>query len=153
MECVFDTHPKVSALAGHVMEPICRCVKNAEVLGMLHLVMDAIRQPQKETETCLDKLMETTFVNSMDAPSLAVVLPIIMRGLRERTKELKQKAAVTCGNICALVDDVRDLNPFIPSLQARARKVRRALAPRPARVRHQSQGFAAQRPRGPRRGR
>jgi elongation factor 3 len=95
LECVFDTHPKVSALAGHVMEPICRCVKNAEVLGMLHLVMDAIRQPQKETETCLDKLMETTFVNSMDAPSLAVVLPIIMRGLRERTKELKQKAAAT----------------------------------------------------------
>ena len=122
LECVFDTHPKVSALAGHVMEPICRCVKNAEVLGMLHLVMDAIRQPQKETETCLDKLMETTFVNSMDAPSLAVVLPIIMRGLRERTKELKQKAAVTCGNICALVDDVRDLNPFIPSLQPELEK-------------------------------
>ena len=122
LECVFDTHPKVSALAGHVMEPICRCVKSAEVLGMLHLVMDAIRQPQKETETCLDKLMETTFVNSMDAPSLAVVLPIIMRGLRERTKELKQKAAVTCGNICALVDDVRDLNPFIPSLQPELEK-------------------------------
>ena len=122
LECVFDTHPKVSALAGHVMEPICRCVKNAEVLGMLHLVMDAIREPQKETETCLDKLMETTFVNSMDAPSLAVVLPIILRGLRERTKELKQKAAVTCGNICALVDDVRDLNPFIPSLKPELEK-------------------------------
>ena len=24
---------------------------------------------------------------------------------------------MTCGNICALVDDVRDLTPFIPTLQ------------------------------------
>ena len=43
--------------------------------------------------------------------------------------------------------------PVHPVAAARARKVRRALAPRPARVRHQSQGFAAQRPGGPRRGR
>ena len=58
-------------------------MKNAEVLGMLDLILDAIRTPQKATEDCLDKLMETTFVNSMDAPSLAVVLPVILRGLRE----------------------------------------------------------------------
>ena len=41
---------------------------------------------------------------------------MILRGLRERTKELKQKAATTFGNICALVDDTRDLLPFIPVL-------------------------------------
>jgi elongation factor 3 len=52
---------------------LCSCVKNAEVLGMLDLVIDALRHPEKKTEDCLDKLMETTFVNSMDAPSLAVV--------------------------------------------------------------------------------
>jgi elongation factor 3 len=69
-----------------------------------------------------DTLMETTFVNSMDAPSLAVVLPIIMRGLREPSFPIKKKAAVTCGNICALVDDVRDLNPFIPVLQPELEK-------------------------------
>ena len=98
------------------MAPICRCVKNAEILGMLPLVIRAIRSPQSETEECLDRLMETTFVNSMDAPSLAVILPVIMRGLRERAMDIKKKAAVTCGNICALVDDVRDLTPFIPTL-------------------------------------
>ena len=117
LETVFDTHPKVTAVAEAVMAPICRCVKNAEILGMLPLVISAIRSPQSETEECLDRLMETTFVNSMDAPSLAVILPVIMRGLRERAMDIKKKAAVTCGNICALVDDVRDLTPFIPTLQ------------------------------------
>ena len=116
LECLFDTHPKVSALSAEILPSICACVKNAEILGMLNLIMSAINEPQSKTEDCLDKLMETTFVNSMDAPSLAVILPVILRGLRERTKELKQKAAVTCGNICALVDDTRDLMPFIPSL-------------------------------------
>ena len=42
---------------------------------------------------------------------------MILRGLRERTRDIKQKAAATCGNICALVDDVRDLTPFVPTLQ------------------------------------
>lgn len=116
LDTLFDTHPKVSALAEEILPSVCSCVKNAEVLGMMELILRAIRQPQKETEDCLDKLMETTFVNSMDAPSLAVVLPVILRGLRERTKELKQKAAVTFGNICALVDDPRDLLAFIPVL-------------------------------------
>jgi len=116
LECLFDTHPKVSALSAEILPSICSCVKNAEILGLLKLIMSAINEPQSQTEMCLDRLMETTFVNSMDAPSLAVILPVILRGLRERTKELKQKAAVTCGNICALVDDTRDLVPFIPSL-------------------------------------
>ena len=122
LECVFDTHPRVSALADLVMPAVCGCVRNAEIVGMLPLIIRAIKEPQKETETCLDTLMETTFVNSMDAPSLAVILPIILRGLRERTKEIKQKAAATCGNICALVDDVRDLNPFVPSLKPELEK-------------------------------
>ena len=122
LETVFDTHPKVTAVAEAVMAPICRCVKNAEILEDAPLVIGAIRSPQSETEECLDRLMETTFVNSMDAPSLAVILPIILRGLRERTKEIKQKAAATCGNICALVDDVRDLNPFVPSLKPELEK-------------------------------
>jgi len=71
LECVFDTHPKVSHCAGRVMRPICSCVKNAEIVGMLDLIIEAIREPQSQTESCLDRLMETTFVNSMDAPSLA----------------------------------------------------------------------------------
>ena len=51
-----------------------------------------------------------------------MILPVILRGLRERAMDIKKKAAVTCGNICALVDDVRDLNPFIPSLQPELEK-------------------------------
>jgi elongation factor 3 len=60
------------------------------------------------------QLMETTFVNSMDSPALAVVVPIIARGLRERSAELKKMAAMTAGNIFALVNEPRDMAPFVP---------------------------------------
>ena len=58
--------------------------------------------------------METTFVNSMDSPALAVVVPVIARGLRERSAELKKMAAMTAGNIFALVNEPRDMAPFVP---------------------------------------
>ena len=60
------------------------------------------------------QLMETTFVNSMDSPALAVVVPVIARGLRERSAELKKMAAMTAGNIFALVNEPRDMAPFVP---------------------------------------
>ena len=90
-----------------IFSPRFACVKNAEVLGMLDLILDAIRTPQKATEDCLDKLMETTLVNSMDAWPPLAALPVILRGLRERTKELKKSG-----------DDVRE------HLRARGRHAR-----------------------------
>jgi hypothetical protein len=58
--------------------------------------------------------METTFVNSMDSAALAVVVPVVARGLRERSAELKKMAAMTAGNIFALVNEPRDMAPFVP---------------------------------------
>jgi hypothetical protein len=60
------------------------------------------------------QLMETTFVNSMDSAALAVVVPVVARGLRERSAELKKMAAMTAGNIFALVNEPRDMAPFVP---------------------------------------
>jgi elongation factor 3 len=54
--------------------------------------------------------METTFVNSMDSAALAIVVPIVTRGLRERSAELKKTAAMTAGNIFALVNEPRDMS-------------------------------------------
>ncbi|KAG6736243.1 hypothetical protein POTOM_061029 [Populus tomentosa] len=53
--------------------------------------------------TIVPKLTETTFINSIDAPSLALLVPIVHRGLRERSAETKKKAAQIVGNMCSLV--------------------------------------------------
>ena len=61
----------------------------------------AIVKPSENTQTCLDELMETTFVNSVDAASLAMLVPVVARGLKEPSAELVKKAATTAGKLGA----------------------------------------------------
>jgi len=56
-------------------------------------------------QACLDTLLATTFINTIDAPSLALVVPVVHRGLRDRTGETKRKAARIVGSMCSLVND------------------------------------------------
>ena len=57
-----------------------------------------------------------TFVNVVDAPSLALIVPVLSRGLRDRRADLKKKAAKIAGNMCALVADPKDMSPYVPLL-------------------------------------
>ena len=43
-----------------------------------------------QLEMCIH-LLQTTFVNSIDAPSLALLVPIVHRGLIERSADTKKK--------------------------------------------------------------
>lgn len=67
--------------------------------------------------------MQTTFVNTVDAPSLALLVPIVHRGLRERSAETKKKAAQIVGNMCSLVTEPKDMIPYIGLLLPEVKKV------------------------------
>lgn len=66
---------------------------------------------------------QTTFVNSIDAPSLALLVPIVHRGLRERSADTKKRAAQIVGNMCSLVTDPKDMTPYIGLLLPEVKKV------------------------------
>ena len=51
--------------------------------------------------------------NAVDAPSLALVVPVIHRGLRDRSGDVKKRAARIVGNLCALINDPRDMAPYV----------------------------------------
>lgn len=67
--------------------------------------------------------MQTTFINTVDAPSLALVVPIVHRALRERSAETKKKAAQIVGNMCSLVTEPKDMIPYIGLLLPEVKKV------------------------------
>ena len=67
--------------------------------------------------------LQTTFINSIDAPSLALLVPIIHRGLRERSADTKKKAAQIVGNMCSLVTEPKDMIPYIGLLIPEVKKV------------------------------
>ena len=115
-ETLTDTQPKVVASARAALQVIGSVIKNPEISALVPVILEAITDPNEHTHACLDTLLETTFVNSIDAPSLALIIPIITRGLRERKTDLKKKAAKICGNMCALVASSADLAPYVPLL-------------------------------------
>jgi hypothetical protein len=59
----------------------------------------------------------------VDAPSLALLVPIVHRGLRERSAETKKKAAQIVGNMSSLVSEHKDMLPYLSLLLPEVKKV------------------------------
>mmetsp|Transcript_24112 Transcript_24112/g.29214 ORF Transcript_24112/g.29214 Transcript_24112/m.29214 type:complete len:1292 (+) Transcript_24112:140-4015(+) len=115
-ECINDTHPKVQEAGAVGLKALLTVVTQPEVQKIMGPLIPAILDPPRNTAACLDALMETTFINVVNSCSLSILIPIIIRGLKEPSMDLNKKAATAAGNICALVTDPRDIWPFVPAL-------------------------------------
>ncbi|EFJ05799.1 hypothetical protein SELMODRAFT_162851 [Selaginella moellendorffii] len=122
-EVLTDTHPKVQAAAQTALQQVGSVIKNPEISALVPLLLVGISDPNEHTKSSLDALLQTIFVNTVDAPALALVVPIVHRGLRERSSETKKKAAQIVGNMCSLVTDYKDMLPYMLLLLPEVKKV------------------------------
>ena len=74
------TVPQVQAAARAALQQVASVIRNPEIAQLVPCVLAAITDPNAKTAACLDVLLETTFVNSVDAPSIALIVPIMLRG-------------------------------------------------------------------------
>ena len=91
---------------------------NRDVEPVIPKLVSSASNP-KEVEATVHALAATTFVQSVDSPTLAVVVPLLSRALGERGPKataLKRQAALIICNMSKLVDDARDAAPFLPKL-------------------------------------
>lgn len=121
-KALIDTHPKVVDAAADALKAVGDVIRNPEIIALSNYLLNAIQDPTKKTRPCLDVLLETTFVNVVDAPSLALILPVLIRGLREPKADMKKKAAKIAGNLSSLVEDPKDMTPYIPMLVPELKK-------------------------------
>ncbi|XP_065852916.1 protein ILITYHIA [Euphorbia lathyris] len=122
-EVLTDTHPKVQSAGQTALQQVGSVIKNPEISSLVPKLLLALTDPNDYTKYCLDILLQTTFINSIDAPSLALLVPIVHRGLRERSAETKKKAAQIAGNMCSLVTEPKDMVPYIGLLLPEVKKV------------------------------
>lgn len=80
-------------------------IRNPEVAVLVPALLAAIADPSKATRKTLDTLLDTVFINTVDAASLALIVPVVNRGLRDRLGDTKKKAARIVGNMCALINE------------------------------------------------
>lgn len=112
-----DTHREVRSSANQSLQKFGEVIKNPEIQSLVPTLIKAISDPTKHTEEALDGLLKTQFIHYIDAPSLALVIHILHRGLKDRSANIKRKAAQIVGNMSILTDG-KDLVPYLPDLVA-----------------------------------
>jgi hypothetical protein len=90
-EVINDTHPKVQKASQIALQQVGQVIRNPEVQNLVPALLAAITRPNDHMRACLDILLDTVFVNTVDAASLALIVPVLNRALRERSTELKKK--------------------------------------------------------------
>jgi hypothetical protein len=84
VEAGSDPHPKVKESAKAAMSDISSVIRNPEISNLSPVLLSALSDPSSKTKDALDSLMECEFMHSIDAPSLALLVPILARALRDR---------------------------------------------------------------------
>ena len=122
VEAFEDPHPNVQKAGKEALEDIGKVIRNPEIRSLAPVLHLAVSDPSNKTKDALTALASTDFVHAVDAPSLALVVPIVRRGLLERVTSIKIQAATIAGNMCALVADPLDLVPYLNQLMPPLRK-------------------------------
>jgi len=113
--CMWDTKKQVKTASTKAMKAACEVIGNKDIDHMTDKIITAVTKP-KEVPEIMHKMAGVTFVQSVESPALAMVVPLLLRGLREKSTATKRQSAVIIDNMSKLVDNPLDAAPFLPLL-------------------------------------
>ncbi|KAJ1673450.1 translational activator of GCN4, partial [Spiromyces aspiralis] len=122
VNAVTDSHMQVATAARQALEDFGGVIHNPEVQAIVPKILAALADPNLNTSAALNSLIATAFVHYIDAPSLALVMPVLHRGMQERAAAIKRQAAQIVGSMATLTE-TQDLVPYLSSLVPLLRKV------------------------------
>jgi len=119
-QCMWDTRKEVKQSATTAMKSVC--IGNQDIEPFIPALISSIASPDEVPE-CVHKLASTTFVKAVDAPTLSIMLPLLIRGLNTDKTAVKRQTAVIIDNMCKLVDNPEEAALFLPKLLPLLNKV------------------------------
>jgi len=114
-DCLWDTKKDTKGAALEALAEALKVIDNPDILPLVPALISANANPE-EVPKCIDKLMAVVFVQTVDAPTLSIITPVLARGIRNRDVTLKRKCAVVIDNMCKLVAKAEDAAPLGPKL-------------------------------------
>ena len=120
-ESMWDTKPEIKKAAYGTMEKVCGLIVNKDIDRFIPELIKCIAKPENVPET-VHLLGATTFVTDVHEPTLAIMVPLLDRGLTERETAIKRKSAVIVDNMCKLVEDPQIVAAFLPKLMPALQK-------------------------------
>jgi ATPase subunit of ABC transporter with duplicated ATPase domains len=123
-EAALEVRAEIRTATGAVLREIGSLVASPEIKKLSGDLVTALVEPtnQKHTQAVLEKMGSQTFLSLIDPASLSLLMPVIMRGLKERDSMSKKWSAQIFGATVMLVQDVDCIRPYLkavmPMLQA-----------------------------------
>lgn len=111
-----DSHKEVRQSANRSLQRFGEVISNPEIKSVVNILLKALSDPTKHTDDALDALIKIQFAHFLDAPSLALVVRILERGLGDRSAT-KRKSAQIIGSLAYLTER-KDLVAHLPILVA-----------------------------------
>ncbi|TIA80779.1 hypothetical protein E3P84_00201 [Wallemia ichthyophaga] len=127
-EVMWDTKSDVKKAARSSLKKLCSLVNNKDIEKFIPALQECLINPVEKVPTTIQVLAATTFVSEVDSPTLALMEPLLSRGLAERQTALRRKTAVIIDNMSTLVDNERIVRPFLPKLLPGLIKIEESVA-------------------------
>ena len=93
-EAIWDTKADVKKAARDSLTKACALVSNKDIERFIPALISALINPVEEVPKTIQLLSATTFVSEVDSPTLALMVPLLARGLNEKLTATKRKVAV-----------------------------------------------------------
>ena len=116
VEAGSDPHPKVKESAKSALSDIASVIRSPELKTLSPVLLLALSDPANKTKDALEALLECEFLHSIDTASLALLIPILSRSLKDRLAEIKRKGCAIISNIISMVMDVKNIIPYLSGL-------------------------------------
>ncbi|CAD6979741.1 unnamed protein product, partial [Tilletia controversa] len=110
-----DSHTQVRNAANTSLKQFGSVISNPEIKKLVATLLQALIEPNSKTAPALGAVLNTSFVHYIDSSSLALLVPIVDRGLRERSAQVQKDAARIVGNLAGLTDS-KDFVPYLSRL-------------------------------------
>jgi elongation factor 3 len=114
-ETMWDSKPEVRDQATKTITDCFNVVGNPDLISSIPYLVGCINRPE-EAADCIHQLASTTFVTTVEEPTLAIMCPLLVRGLAERTPSIQRQTAVIIDNMCKLVENPAHAQQFLPKL-------------------------------------
>ncbi|KAG6850942.1 hypothetical protein H0H93_005811 [Arthromyces matolae] len=99
-----DTKQEVSTAAIKSATQLCTTLANPDLAPHIATLVKCMSNPDS-VPACIKALSSTTFVAEVTAPALAVLVPLLIRALNDRSMEVQRRTVVVIDNLVKLVRD------------------------------------------------
>nr|GMD37620.1 eIF-2-alpha kinase activator GCN1 isoform X22 [Ipomoea batatas] len=94
LEVFTDTHPKVQSAGQTALQQVGSVIKNPEISALVPTLLMGLTEPNEYTKYSLDIILQKTFVNTIDAPSLAFWYQLSIEALEKEVLKLRRKLRI-----------------------------------------------------------